>query len=195
MQSTNCEDEKAQDDVAEAKQTELVIVNGDAFDGKDYVLIDKTPRRAHICCGCDTRNAILTADIISVCFYLMATISFSLIAGDRISYDDDQTQNVMDSLDGAKIGLTIFIFVVGLICNIIAICGAILFNKIAVTIGAIWFLFETIRNLCFYDFESAIIAAVFCYPHIVFYFELKNGVMTKEKYPNEKVCCDCCCSC
>jgi hypothetical protein len=126
---------------------------------------------------------------------LLAIISFSLISGDRINYDDDQVQSVMDTLDGTQIGLTISVFVIGLVCNITAILGAVFFNRIAVTIGAMWFLFETIRSLCFYDIYSAMMAAGFFYPHTVFFFELKNGVMSKENYPKEKVCCDCCCSC
>jgi len=189
------EDEKAAAARTNANKTKLVIVDGDNVDGDDYVLIDKNARRAHICCGCDTRNAIFVVNIISVCFYLLAIISFSLIAGDRLNYDDDQVQSVMDTLDSTKISLTISIFVVGMICNITAIYGAAYFNKIAITIGAMWFLFETIRSLCFYDIGSAIVAAGFCYPHTVFYFELKNGVMSKDNYPQEKVCCDCCCSC
>jgi len=173
--------------------TKLVVVDGADVD--DYVLIDKTERRAHICCGCDTRNAIIVVNVISICFYLLAIISFSLIANDTLNYDDDQVQNVMDTLDGTKIGLTISIFVVGLFCNLTAIFGAVFYNRIAVTIGALWFLSETIRSLCFYDIYSAMMAAGFFYPHTVFFFELKNGVMSRENYPKEKVCCDCCCSC
>jgi len=202
------EDEKAAAARTNANKTKLVVVDGNNIDGDDYVLvdknarhgddyvlIDKNARRAHICCGCDTRNAIFIVNIISVCFYLLAIISFSLITGDGLNYDDDHVQSVMDALDRTRMSLTISIFVVGLICNITAIFGAAYFNKIAITIGAMWFLFETIRSLCFYDIGSAIITASFCYPHAVFFFELKNGVMSKENYPKEKVCCDCCCSC
>lgn len=174
--------------------TELIIVDGNNVDD-NYVLIDKNSRRAHICCGCDTRNATFVVNIISICFYLLGIISFSLIAGDRLNYDDDQVQSVMDSLENAKVGILISVFVAGIICNITAIYGAASFNKIAVMIGACWFLFETIRSLCFFDIASAVMSICFFYPHIVFYFELKNGVMSKKNYPQEKVCCDCCCSC
>ena len=145
--------------------------------------------------GCDTRNAIFVVNGISLCFYLLAIVSFSLITGDKLSYDDDQVQTVMDTLDNAKIGLTISTFAMGMICNVTAMCGATFFNKIATCIGGMWFLFETIRSLCFYNIASASIAACFCYPHTVFFFELKNGVMSRENYPKEKVCCDCCCIC
>ena len=145
--------------------------------------------------GCDTRNAIFVVNSISICFYLFAAVSFSLLFSDSFNYDDDHVQTVMDALDDAKIGLTISVFVMGIICNVTAICGAKFFNKIATIIGGMWFAIETIRSLCFLDIAGAVVAACFCYPHAVFYHEIKNGVMSPENYPNEKVCCDCCCSC
>lgn len=122
-------------------------------------------------------------------------ISYLLISGDTLDYDDDQVQAVMDNLDHAKIGLTISIFVVGVICNITAIFGAVNFNKFATFVGGMWFFVESIRGLFVGDFVGSGIAICFCYPHAVFYYELKNGVMSRETYPKEKVCCDCCCIC
>lgn len=122
-------------------------------------------------------------------------ISFSMLAGDTLDYDDDHVQSVMDGLSNAKIGMTIFTFTVGLISAIAAIVGAVNFNKIGVVVGGFWYTFEVVRSLFVGDFLGMIVAACFCYPHAVFYYELKNGVMSRENYPKEKVCCDCCCSC
>jgi hypothetical protein len=127
-------------------------------------------------------------------FYVLMIISFSLLYGDTLNYDDDTVQNVMDSLDNTSKALTIAHFVVGMICNIAAIYGALNFHKFATYVGGAWFLFETVRSIFVLDFASAAIAACFCYPHAVFYNELKNGVMSRETYPKEKICCDCCCT-
>lgn len=169
----------------------MVVVDGD-----EYALVEVTNRRrAHICCGCDTRNAVFAVNSVGLCFYTMAVISFSLLLGDSKEYDDDQVQAVMDTISNAKIGLTISTFAVAMVCNITAIVGAVYFNKFGTGIGGIWFLFETIRSLFIGDFWGALVAACFSYPHWVFYHELKTGVMSREQYSNEKVCCDCCCSC
>lgn len=173
-----------------AESSDLVIVDGD-----EYALVDSNKRRAHICCGCDTRNAVFVVDSIGLCFYTLMAISFWLIAGDTLNYDDDQVQSVMDTLENTKMGFAIATSVIGIICNIIAIVGAAQFNMIATVIGGMWFLFETVRSLVIGDVVGAVIAACFCYPHAVFYHELKNGVMSRENYPKEKICCDCCCNC
>jgi len=194
MQAT-IEDEESVTARNNAKHTELIIVDGQNVDDDDYVLIDKNARRAHICCGCDTRNATFTVNIVSMCIYFFGIVSFSLIIGDKLNYDDDHVQGIMNSFEDAKIGIMIAICAVGIICNAIAIYGATYFNKYGVMIGAGWFMLEAVRSLFFLDIGNAIMSTCFFYPHIVFYFELKNGVMSKENYPKEKVCCDCCCSC
>jgi len=186
-------DDNRTTNIAKPKQsTELIVVDGG---GEDYNLMGPNARRAHICCGCDTRNAVFVVDSISICFYVFATVSFSLLFGDTFNYDDDHVQSVMEALDDAKIGFTISVFVIGIISSVIGICGAKFFNKVAIAVGGIWFAFETIRSLCLLDIAGAVLAAGFCYPHAVFYYEMKNGIMSPENYPNEKVCCDCCCGC
>lgn len=175
------------------KHTELIIV-GDIVDNNDYLLIDKNSRRAHICCGCDTRNASIAVNIVSICIYIFGIISFSLVAGDKQNYNDDQVQNVMDALQNAKVTVMISTFTTGSICNMIAIYGAVSFNRFLVMIGASWFVFVTILSLCYADITFAVMSMGFFYPHFVFYYELKNGIMNKENYPTEKACCDCCCT-
>ena len=80
----------------------------------------------------------------------------------------------MNSFEDAKIGIMIAICAVGIICSAIAIYGATYFNKYGVMIGAGWFMLEAVRSLFFLDIGNAIMSTCFFYPHIVFYFELKN---------------------
>ena len=123
------------------------------------------------------------------------TVSFALLAGDKLQYDDDQVQVVMTTLYNTKIGFAIATSVIGMLCSMIGIFGAAQFSTIGTTIGGLWFVCESIRCLVFKDVVTAAVAAGFCYPHAVFYRELKSGVMSRENYPKEKICCDCCCSC
>lgn len=171
------------------ESTDLIVVPGD-----EYALVDHK-RRAHICCGCDTRNAVFVVNSIGFCYYLLMVVSYSLLVGDTPDYDDDAVQSGMNFLHEMKVGTIIIIFSVGLFCNITALFGAKFFNKFATWIGGMWFLTETVLRVLRFDFAGAGIALCFCYPHAVFYYELKNGVMSRENYPNEKICCDCLFTC
>mmetsp|Transcript_21032 Transcript_21032/g.33855 ORF Transcript_21032/g.33855 Transcript_21032/m.33855 type:complete len:196 (+) Transcript_21032:82-669(+) len=172
-------------------QPGMAVVSGD-----EYVQHDAPKRRAHICCGCccDTRKAVIVVNIISLCFGALGVMSVSMLANAKATskYDDDAVQSALDDVDGVKIGLTLGALVLGMICSGVALFGAAKFNKIAIAIAGLWYVFEVVRSLAFRDPAGAFLAAGFCYPHAVFYYELKNGIMTPEKYPNEKVCCECC---
>jgi hypothetical protein len=111
------------------------------------------------------------------------------------TYEDDEVQAAMNEIDSASLGGIIAVMVVGLICNTTAIYGAAKYNKIATIVGGVWFVFEAIRCLVFLDIGGAVMAGCFAYPHFVFWNELRNGIMSPETYPNEKVCCECCGCC
>ena len=145
--------------------------------------------------GCDTRNAVIVVNSLGVAFYTLMVISFSLLYGDTIDYDDDQVQGVMDRLDNTKTGITLATFIVGLVCTSAALYGGVKFNKAAISIGALWYLLEALRGIFVFDPIAMGIAIGFSYPHAVFYHELKSGVMSPQNYEKEKVCCDCCCTC
>jgi hypothetical protein len=119
-------------------------------------------------------------------------ITLAAAANQGKQYDDDAVQAAFAELDGAKIGFGIGVFITGMICNAVAIYGASNFNKIAIIIGGVWFVFEVVRSFVYLDIAGAAMAAFFCYPHAVFYYEIKNGIMSRETYPEERNCCDCC---
>ena len=145
--------------------------------------------------GCDTRNAVLVVNSLGLCFYSIMIVSYSLLLGDTLHYDDDGVQAVMDNLDNAKTGLTLSVFIIGMVSTIVALYGAVNFNKALISVGGIWFLFEATRSIFVRDFYGFVIAMCFSYPHAVFFYEMKKGVMSRENYPKERVCCDCCCTC
>jgi Flp pilus assembly protein protease CpaA len=91
-----------------------------------------------------------------------------------------------------RFGMLIAVFVIGIICNAMGLWGAMKFNKLGILVAAVWFGIEAVLSIALYmDFLGAAFALCFLYPHIVFFRELQNGVMSKETYVNEKNCCGC----
>jgi nitrogen fixation-related uncharacterized protein len=148
----------------------------------------------HSGCCCDTRKAVFVINIVSICLYVLGVISIAALAraSKQKQFDDDAVQAAMNNIDGVKIGFAIGTYVVGMICNGVAIYGAAYFNKIAIIVGGLWCVFEFVRSVTFFDVGSAVMAAGFCYPHVVFYYEMKSGIMSRETYPQEMHCCECC---
>lgn len=152
-------------------------------------------------CCCDTRKAVFVVNIISMSFYGYGLMIVSALwAGIRainngqITYDDDAMNNAiseMSEMDGTSYGLVVALFTIGIVCNGIAIYGASNFNKISVLIGGMWCVVEAVRSLAYLNLGGAFMAACFAYPHFVFYWEMKQGIMTRESYPQEKHCCEC----
>jgi hypothetical protein len=153
-------------------------------------------RQSHLCCGCccDARRAVIVVNVISMCLHTLAIISVALMSSAVYAsdVDDDEYQYALSEIDGKSLGLTLGVLVIGIICQAAGIYGAVKFNKIGATIGAVWHAMECIRSIVFFDIGGAIMSGFFCYPHVVFLQEMKSGIMTPENYPNEKVCCACC---
>ncbi|KAG7353621.1 hypothetical protein IV203_002976 [Nitzschia inconspicua] len=160
-------------------QPGMAVVSGD-----EYVQHDAPKRRAHVCCGCccDTRRAVIAVNIVSISFYGLGILATSLVtvaAANKDQYDDDAVVAALGEVDGAKIGLSLGLIVVGIVFNGIALYGASTFNKTAIILGGMWYIFEAVRSVAYLNIEGAIMAAFFAYPHAVFYYELKGGIMTR----------------
>jgi hypothetical protein len=153
-------------------------------------------RQSHLCCGCccDTRRAVIVVNVISLCLAFLAILSTVMVgsAGYASNFDDDEYLTALSEIDGKAIGLSIGVLVLGMLFEAAAIYGAHKFNKIGVTIGAVWHALECIRSIVFLDYAGAIMSALFCYPHLFFLQEMNKGIMTPEKYPDEQLCCACC---
>jgi hypothetical protein len=142
---------------------------------EENVVGAREARQSHICCGCccDVRLAVIVVNIISMCLAVQAIISFASMSS------------------GGYYASNIGALVLGMICKTAGIYGAHKFNKIGLAIGAIWYALDCIHSIVFFDIAGAIMSGFFCYPHVVFLQEMNNGIMTPEKYPNEKLCCPC----
>jgi hypothetical protein len=91
-----------------------------------------------------------------------------------------------------RFGLLVSAMVIGVICSTLGLWGSMRFNKTGILVAAVWFGIEAVLSIVlFMDFVGAAIAVCFVYPHVMFYRELQNGIMSKETYANEKDCCGC----
>ena len=85
-------------------------------------------------------------------------------------------------------------FVIGIICNSLGLYGALKFKKTFVMVAAVWFGIEAILSIVlFMDFIGAVVALFFLYPHVMLFRDMQKGIMTPERFPNEKDCCGACC--
>jgi hypothetical protein len=168
-----------------------VIVQGDY-----YVQHDQAPKRSHVCCGCccDARKAIFVVNSISLTFGVLGIFSLAIATSSsyQAQIEDDEVQAAMNELDGAKLGMTIAIMVMGMICPVAGIYGASIYNEIGVIVAGVWYVAYAILGLVFFDVSAVVMSICFAYPHAVFYSEMKQGIMAPETYSQERQCCTCC---
>merc|ERR1712014_211926 len=141
----------------------------------------QTGRRGQTCCGvcCDTRTACIVVNVIALAFAGLGLVSLA---------------PHFDRPGMERFGMMIALFVLGIIANAVGLYGALKFRKMFVLIAAIWFGIEAILSVVlFMDFIGFTVSIFFMYPHIMYYKELQNGIMTRETYVYEKECCGACC--
>jgi hypothetical protein len=173
----------------------VAVVQGD-----EYVPMHQpgkmAPKQSHACCGCccDTRRAVIVVNLISLVFASLAILSIAMITSDQYAaqIDDDAMLAALDEMDGAKVGMTIGFASLGIMCNTLGIYGATRFSQWAVMIAGSWYVVELVRSLVYLDFGGAIMSGFFAYPHVIFWQEMRNGVMTSMTYSEEEQCCTCC---
>ncbi|CAJ1940717.1 unnamed protein product [Cylindrotheca closterium] len=184
-------------DIETDGETDKEYGRGEAYRSGDYIQHDRQTPTGHSCCGCccDTRRAVIVVNIVSISFATLALLSLTLLTTNadlQSQLDDDEVQAFLDEMDGASIGLSIGIAVLGIICNACGIFGAYKFHQLSIVIASIWYVVEMIRAGVYLDPFGVVMAGLFLYPHIVFYRELSSGLMSPISYPNERQCCECC---
>jgi hypothetical protein len=60
-----------------------------------------------------------------------------------------------------------------------------------IIVAGAWLCVNAVLSIVGGGLVGCILSALFVYPHVVFYLEMKKGIMTEENYPNEKHCCGC----
>lgn len=166
--------------------------------GDDYVQMfqpgEVATKGSHSCCGCccDTRRAVIVVNVISLSFSAIAISSLLLYTSDDFlaQIADDEVRAALEDQDG--LGLAIGLTSLGMICHGLGIYGAAKFVQWPIIVAAIWYLSQFVRGFVAFNPAMAIMSGFFAYPHIIFWHELRNGIMSPTRYPHEKQCCDCC---
>ncbi len=178
----------------ESPNEDLLIVEGNEYIAMQPVKV--ASKQSHTCCGCccDTRRAVIVVNIISICLAALAILSIAMVSSDMYAaqFDDDQVLLALSEIDGTKVGMTISFAAFGILCNASGIFGARRFNPLAIMVAGSWYLVEFVRSMVYLDIGGAIMAGFFVYPHVVFWQEMRKGIMTPSRYNQEERCCNCC---
>mmetsp|Transcript_22394 Transcript_22394/g.53263 ORF Transcript_22394/g.53263 Transcript_22394/m.53263 type:complete len:163 (+) Transcript_22394:112-600(+) len=153
------------------------IASGEA----NYVSHDQEPKRGHVFCGvcCDVRTACIVVNIISLAFAGLGLIGLA---------------PQMDRVGFERFGIVIAIFVLGVISSAFGLFGALKFKKVFTLVATVWFGIEALLALIiFRDYFACMTSIFFFYPHIMFYKEMSDGIMSRDTFPREKNCCGSCC--
>ena len=152
----------------------------------------------HSCCGgcCDMRRAVIIVNIINT--VLLTLGLFGVVAARRASnnvdasqLDDDTLQDALEQFKELPLGGFIVIQTIKILLCLAGIVGAVKFNQVAVGLAMVGYLFDAMMALIRFDLIGLVIAGFFTYPHVLFIKEVRDGLMTKENYPNEKQSCCC----
>eukprot|EP00546_Thalassionema_frauenfeldii_P021898 CAMPEP_0178905480 /NCGR_PEP_ID=MMETSP0786-20121207/6298_1 /TAXON_ID=186022 /ORGANISM="Thalassionema frauenfeldii, Strain CCMP 1798" /LENGTH=217 /DNA_ID=CAMNT_0020577091 /DNA_START=194 /DNA_END=847 /DNA_ORIENTATION=+ len=165
-------------------------------------------KRGRLCCGfcCDTKRAVIISDIIII-FGLMLTLaldSFAMVGAEvleEVNLNDDRfntagmTQdqlNIMKSVmvkDESLIERDTILTMISIIALGISLVGAFQYRwKLVVPVVPFLILHGFIP---LFNPLAILFFGAWCYPHIIFILEVRDGIMTKENYPNEEASCCC----
>eukprot|EP00934_Nitzschia_sp_Nitz4_P000532 Nitzschia sp. Nitz4//scaffold453_size6330//1117//1662//NITZ4_009178-RA/size6330-processed-gene-0.13-mRNA-1//-1//CDS//3329552269//532//frame0 len=158
------------------------------------VVATKKGPQAHrfLFCLCDTRRAIIIVDTISIIFAVLLIAGWGAFTSPAFEekFDDDVVLKDLNKLQNISWVAYVYCSLSALFCAI-GIFGAVKFNPWLVLGTSIWYGLSVVCNIVAFDIGSTIFSILFAYPHVVFYTELKSGVMSEETYPEEKYSCCC----
>lgn len=165
------------------------------------------PKIGHSCCGCfcDTRRAVILVQLIFQ--IILGTLGVVVYNESTVYTNWTNDPNVVKDLEHAYQQNSIVIGV-GILVGFIVIFGAITYRASLILLGIVWFMIQTALEIFFlypvvkdlnYHGSAAWTALIgpivwlliLIYPHIVFFFEIKKGVMSAETYPRERQSCCC----
>jgi hypothetical protein len=111
---------------------------------------------------------------------------------------EDQAKQLQDTYT-----ISMIIYGIGLLVNVIVICGASMYNACLIMFGVLWILVELSFSIYYqttlpkdqypiYTIIGSIIwDGLILYPHIVLISEIRNGIMAPETYARERFSCCC----
>mmetsp|Transcript_401 Transcript_401/g.920 ORF Transcript_401/g.920 Transcript_401/m.920 type:complete len:176 (-) Transcript_401:116-643(-) len=124
-----------------------------------------------LCCGiCDMRIAV----IFMMMFNVGATLIGALVAG------------ISSNLFWKAIGVTFAAGIPSLILSGVGLYGAKEFHLKAMYITCGGFAFLMLLDAILWEWVGFVINAIILFPTTVFTFEMNNGVLSKENYPEQE---------
>jgi hypothetical protein len=140
--------------------------NGNSGNNQNYY------KRGHLCCGgcCDMRRAVIVVNILEAGLLLLG---------------------IMGTIGSAESSAQIAIQCLKITCCILGIFGALHFNPYMTGIAAASFCFDFVRALVGNSLIGVTFSGYFAYPHFFFIKEVREGIMSKENYNNERMSCCC----
>lgn len=181
----------------------LEDANGPVKPGTNTTGTTTFRQSAHRCCGgcCDVRRAVVIVNSIQLFLLSFALITSSILL--HVSRNPDQYSD----MDGngvtddemtefyTEIGSVNWLFVcirivTGIFASLGGIYGAIQFRSIPIAICGVWYVVYAILALITLNEGDFVYYLFFAYPHYFLFQEIRQGIMTKENYPNvEQSCC------
>lgn len=139
-----------------------------------------------------TRRATIIVNVINIIFAILAVTALGAVSSDSFAanFDDDEVRQELEM--GTQYAWVGMLFAtISIITSGLGIYGAVKYTGWAVIVAAVWYTINCILSLIGADIGGAIMAGFFAYPHIVFFQEMRKGIMTEQNYPNEIHSCCC----
>lgn len=180
------------DPVKPGSETQYALASAVGEDGKQQ----KQPKLGHNCCGrcCDMRRAVIVVNIVNL--VLVAMGLFSVLAARAASanadqVDDDELSSALEEFRSLPLGAFLAIQITKIVLSVVGIVGAVKFHQIMVGLSMAAYAFDAVAALIGLNVVGLLYAGFFAYPHGFFIKEVRDGIMTKENYPNEEFSCCC----
>jgi Ni,Fe-hydrogenase I cytochrome b subunit len=124
---------------------------------------------------------------------LIAFFALTTAANNAGDIDDDEVAAAFEEMEGFSAGVRVAIGLtcVKLVLNAAGIYGATTYTLWAVAASAAGFALEVLMSLIHFDIGSLLMAGGFLYPHVYLIMEMRNGILSKETYEQEKFSCCC----
>jgi hypothetical protein len=155
------------------------------------------PKRGHKFCGgcCDVRRAVIIVNMIVGGLMLWGMITTLALKANvdavTATMDDDTQIAKLNAFRDASILPLAIAWSITLAACVLGIMGAIQYNVYMVGAAALKFCVDIVFALISFNIFGVAISAFFLYPHVFFIKEVREGIMSKVNYDNERQSCCC----
>jgi hypothetical protein len=155
------------------------------------------PKRGHKFCGgcCDVRRAVIVVNMVVGGLLLWGIISTLALKANvdaiTATMDDDKSIAAFNEIRDAPILPLVIAWSITLAACALGIMGAIQYNVYLVGAAALKFCVDIAFAIIHFNIFGVALSAFFLYPHVFFIKEVREGIMSKENYDNERHSCCC----